>query len=205
MHPNGYAQGHPLHQRRRVPRVFRIKPVPYKAFESKLYKRAALTGMAARNKADNVFESEGELSSVSSDSDGENEDSDAKFRQQRATRQLENADTTYPTFLNSAQGSALPSSAAALESAKTASLAGTPEPDSAIAYSYNGMKVRKRIRLDDFPTNELIEVDGDQMATLRDAYVHASGKYPERLGPGIKEQPLGEWQVPIAVSYIRDS
>ena len=209
---------------RRVPRIFRVRPVSHGIADLSLKKKALIMAATAQQKAANVFDTDGELSSISSEiSDSENQDSDAKFRLERATKRLEPSDVTpFPSFLSTA----LPLSPALSASSRLPGVNGDAglftdnaesrnffaptslplEPqDSPDVIIINGMRVRKRVRLDDFPTNELMEVDNDQMAIFRKSYEHASGKRQDALGLVYTAMPIGEWQIRMLESDMRGS
>ena len=208
---------------RRAPRIFRSRPTSLNTVDLNLKKKAIFKAAAVRETAANVFDSDGELSSVLSDvSDSENHDSDTKFRLERATRHLDPSDAApLPSFLSVLQ----PASPALSDSSRVPGIdeddgfyidigsgkadmfnssLTDPQPSPAVTI-VNGMRVRKRVRLDEFPTNELLEVDDQQMAALRIAYENASGKRVDTLGPAFRAMPLGEWQIKMVESDMRGS
>jgi len=198
---------------RRPPRHFRPPPLNLSNINganTTLQRKAVLTATAAKV-AEDLFDSEGELSSVSSDlSDTENQDSDTRFRTERATRILEpGREEAIPAFLAMPSPGVTGSAKANgyFESRRgQASRTATPEPlTSSEIQIVNGMRVRKRIRLEEFPTNELEDLNDDEMPMLRRSYEQVGGRRVEALGPAYKEKPLGEWQIKMDESFIRGS
>lgn len=74
--------------------------------------------------------------------------------------------------------------------------------DDGTVTSVGGIKTRKRIKLEEYPTNELVELHDDVMAMLRRSYEYVTGKKgaSERTIP-----PLGEWQIKLDESFVRNT
>ena len=92
-----------LQQRRRAPRQhFRKASISSAASTQKadVHKQAVMA--AALQRAESAFNSDGELSSVSSDNEPELPDSELKFRTERATRVLDKPDNVFPASLTAA-------------------------------------------------------------------------------------------------------
>jgi hypothetical protein len=172
--------------------------------------------MSAANAA---FDSDGELSSVSSSaSDTEAQDSDTKWRTERATKHLEPRDVSFSAGLTAALSSSL--AAAEGKAALNGNLlipqadrragrsrSGTPEPvlTGPITISLGGFKTRRRAQLSEYPLNEMQEIDEADMRTLRETYLALTKKRPEVFGTMFTENPLGDWQVKMEESNVRGS
>lgn len=204
----------------RNPRQFRSKPAVTAA--ANINRGPSLARQAIMTAASAAFDSDGELSSVSSSaSDTEAQDSDTKWRTERATRLLEPKDVSFPSGLTA---TLFPSLAAAEgraavsngnlqlpESDRRAarSASGTPEPSLSgpITVSMGGIKTRRRPQLSEYPLNELQEIEESDMRVLRETYVALTQarKKAETFGAKFKENPMGEWQVKMEESNVRGS
>lgn len=221
-----------------VPDGRKGSPLPGRqAITSSGLARAASPRLSTIEKAALTFESEGDLSSLPSDTDdageaSEFQDSESRFRSERALWRLEAADAVAPSFLG-AKGAAHgatslatsvlpegddPSASNQLANMldpmhvtapkrrgrppKSASI--TPEPGNIPSQvTVGGLKTRKRPQLDDYPVNDLNEVSEAEMSTLRESYQHVAARKKEMMGSKFSEMPIGDWQVFTPESDIR--
>ena len=199
----------------RPPRTFRSKPdSPNGAQVSPKEATAKQTIVIAASAA---FDSDGELSSVSSetsDNELDAQDSDTKWRTDRATRHLEAEDKILPRELLAviAKSKARPANKGGNSlfppgpmegKRRNRSPSATPEPSGPIYTTIGGIKTRRRVQLSEYPPNELAGVHDIEMAGLRRSYVAVSRKKEETLGKLYMERPYGEWQIHMMESNVR--